>query len=57
MAMIGWVWAGMEVVDDMHVGRSQSTSRVRGDIQIAHDHTAVQVRSSRYGRAGIGRSS
>ena len=56
MAMIGWVEAGIEVVDDMHAGQSQgvgrmtvdarSISRVRGNTMMTPDHTTVQVRSS-----------
>ena len=56
MTMLGRVGKGMEVVDGvhegqsqggwLHVGRCQSTSRVRGDTLMTPDHTAVQVRSS-----------
>ena len=66
MAVVGLVRAEMEVVDSMHagqsladcsyVGRCRRTSRVRGDTPITPDHTAIQVRSSGYGRAGIGQS-
>ena len=40
-----------------HVGICRSTSRVREDTLMTSDHTAIQVCSSGYGRAGIGRSS
>ena len=63
MAMVGWVGAGMEVVDSMHVGQSQgdwsyvgscrSTFRIQGDTLMTPDHTAVQVCSSGYGRAKL----
>ena len=49
-AMVGWVGAGMEVVDGMHagqsrwggslVGRCRSTSRARGGTPMKSDHTA-----------------
>ena len=41
----------------MNVGRCRCIYRVLGDTLMTHDHTAVQVSSSGYGRAGIGRSS
>ena len=50
--MMGWVGAGMKVVDGMHVGLSQggwrcwSISRVRGDTPMTSDHNTGQVRSS-----------
>ena len=57
----------VEVVDGMHVGQNQvgwwhvwrcgSTSRVRGDTLMLPDNNAVQMRTSRYGRVGIDRSS
>ena len=53
MDMVGWVAAGLEVVDDMHAGQSQggclhigtcrSTSQVRGDTLMTPDHIAVQL--------------
>ena len=53
MAMMGWVSAGMEVVDGRHAGQSQlgwshidrcrRTSPVRGDTLMTPDHTAFQV--------------
>ena len=56
MAMVVWVGAGMEVVDDMHAGQTQgdwllvrgcrSISRVRGDEIMTPNHTTIQVRSS-----------
>ena len=56
MAMVGWVWAGMEVVDDMLVGQSQGGLvacrdmlehfRSEGDTLMSQDHTAIQERSS-----------
>ena len=56
MAMVGWVGAGMEVVDGMHAAQSQGVGRKSGDVG-AHpgckvktlmtpDHTAFQVCSS-----------
>ena len=55
MAMVGWVVAGLEVVDGIHVGQSQggwshvarcrSTSPVRGDTLMTPDPTTFQVRS------------
>ena len=40
-----------------HVGRCQSTCRVRGHTLMTPDHTTIQVRSSGYGRVGVGRFS
>ena len=65
MAMLGWVEAGMEVVDGMHVGQSRGeVGRLSGDAGafpecevMTPDHITVQVRSCGLGRAEIGRSS
>ena len=56
MVMVGWVGAGIEVVDSLHAGHSQvgwshvvrcrGISRVPGDTQMTPDHIAVQVCSS-----------
>ena len=51
------------VVDCMHAGQDQGVghmagdAEVRGDTLMTDDHTAIQVRSSELGRAGIGRYS
>ena len=67
MAMVGWMGAGMELVLGRHAGQSQVVARMSGDAGafpecvgntlITPDRTTIQVRSSGYGRAGIGRSS
>ena len=38
------------------VGRMSEDAGVRGDTLMTPDHSAFQVRSSVYGRTGIGRS-
>ena len=63
MAMVGW----MELVIGKHAGQSLVGGRMTGDAGefpvcvgntlITPDRTTIQVRSSGYGRAGIGRSS
>ena len=67
MAMVGWVGAGIELVFGKHAGQSQVHGRMSGDAGafpecvgytlMTPDRTTIQVRSSGYGRAGIGRSS
>ena len=42
----GWYVCGTKSGSWSHVGRSRSTSRVRGDALMSPDHIAVQVRSS-----------
>ena len=59
--------AGMELVLGRHAGQSQVVGRMSGyagafsecvgNTLTTPDRTSIQVRSSRYGRAGIGRSS
>ena len=66
MVMVGWMGAGMELVLGKHAGQSQVVGRMSGDAGafpecvgntlITPDSTIIQVRSSGYGRAGIGRS-
>ena len=53
----GWYACGRIPGGWSHVGRSRSTSRVSCDTLMTPDHTAFQVRSSGYGRAGVGPSS
>ena len=48
----------MGVVDGMHVGQSRGIGHMcKVKTLMTPVHTAVQVRSPGYGRAGIGRSS
>ena len=62
MAMVGWMGAGMELVFGKHAGQSQVVGRMSehfqsvGNTLITPDRTTIQVRSSGYGRVGIGRS-
>ena len=67
MAMVGWMGAGRELVFGRHAGQSQVVGIMSGDARafpecvgntlITPDRTTIQVRSSGYCRAGIGRSS
>ena len=34
MAMVGWMWAGMELVFDRHAGKSQGVSRMSKDARV-----------------------
>ena len=56
MAMVGWMWAGMELVLGRHAGQSQVVGCMSGDTGafsecvgntlITSDRTTIQVRSS-----------
>ena len=67
MAMVGWMVAWIELVLGRYAVQSHVVGRMSGDAGafpecvgntlITPDRTTIQVRSSGYGRAGIGRSS
>ena len=59
MAMVGCVGAGMEVMDDRHAGKSMLGEFPQCEVKTptTTDRTAIHVRNSGSGRAGIGLSS